>query len=238
MANRNYASGGKIYSMHVKPVLVDCKFTVSATDSAGLGQTNLRGPMVQNVFMHTSATPGQGNSNPATPGIKITNPNPASGTIMVQLQDAYNQLLSFRASMTSPSSGTDVKIDNTALTPGVAYTITTLGNSTAATWYSIGVPKGLTPAVGVNFIATSAGGSANVSTSRVQATATAGSGIDHIEMVPASSGDIAPIITAQGSGAQFLFECYSAGVKTAPAAGTVLHLEMYLLDSSVTTQGE
>lgn len=223
MANRNWASGGKIYSMHVKPVRVDCKFTVASSNLSGI--TGLRGPTVQAVYMHSTNTPaaGPGGAN-----------GPASGTIVVQLQDAYQQLLSFNAQMTSPSSGSDVKIDNSALTAGVAYTITTLGNSTVAAWQAVGVPAGITPAVGVSFIAANAGTSANTSTSRVQATATAGSGIDHIEMVPASSGDISPNPqAAQGFGAQFILQCYSGGTKTAPADGTVIHLELYLSDSSV-----
>lgn len=31
MANRNWASGGKIYSMHVSPVILDCTITIGAT---------------------------------------------------------------------------------------------------------------------------------------------------------------------------------------------------------------
>lgn len=227
MANRNFASGGKIYSMHVMPVLVDCNFQVAAADSAGNGIINLKGPMVQNVLMHTSATPS------------ASNPNPALGTIVIRLADNYNKLFSFRASMISPSSGSDVKIDNSAMTAGVAYTITTLGNATAAKWHLIGVPAGITPAVGVSFIAASNGGAGNVLTSRVQATAASGSGIDHIEMVPSSNGDIAPDgLANQGYGAQFILQCYAAGVKTQPADGSVIAIEMYLSNSSVIIQGE
>ena len=226
MANRNWASGGKIYSMHVAPVLVDCNFTVSATDSAGLGITSLKGPAVSAVYMNSSA---------ATPSTI----NPAAGTIVVRLQDNYNKLYSFRHSIISPSSGSDIKIDNSAMTAGVAYTITTLGDATAAKWHAIGVPAGITPAVGVSFIALSNGGAGNTLTSRVQATATAGSGIDHIEMVPMSNGDIAPDpLAGQGYGAQFILQCYSGGTKTAPADGSVICLEFYLSNSSVTVQGE
>lgn len=229
MANRNWSSGGKIYSMHTKPVLIDCKFQVSVANTNGLGIQNLKGPTISNVFMHSTA---------ATPSA-LPSANPEAGTIVLQLQDNYNQLLSFRASMTSPSSGSDVKIDNSALTVGKPYTITTLGNASAAKWASIGVPAGVTPAVGVSFIAKTNGGTGNVLTSMVQATATAGSGIDHIEMVPASSGDISPVPSLnQGYGAQFILQCYAAGAKTQPADGTVIHLEMYLSDSSVSVQGE
>lgn len=224
MANRNFASGGKIYSMHVKPVLIDCKFTVDATQTIGI--SNLKGPTVQAVYMNSSA---------ATPSKVV-----AAGTILIQLQDNYQQLLSFRHAVTSPSSGSDVKIDNSAMTAGVAYTITTLGNATAAKWIAIGVPRGVTAAVGVSFIAATNGGTGNTLTSRVQATAASGSGVANIEMVPQSSADIAPLPTAnQGFGAQFIVQCYDyAGAKVAPAAGSVIHLEFYMNDSSVLVAGE
>jgi hypothetical protein len=68
----------------------------------------------------------------------------------------------------APNSGADVKIDNSAMTAGQLYTITTLGNATAAKWTAIGVPAGVTPAVGVSFIALTNGGAGNVLTSKVQ----------------------------------------------------------------------
>jgi len=244
MANRNFASGGKIYSMHVKPVLIDCNFIVDSTNGNGLGIRSLKGPMVQNVFMHTTQTPGVGNSNPNTPNIAITNPNPASGTIVVQLQDGFNRSLSGFSSLVSPTSGSDVKIDNSAMTAGVAYVITTLGNATAAKWHAIGVPAGVTPAVGVSFIAASNGGTGNTLTSRVQTAADAGSGIFSIETVGDPNLSIAPVPTAnQGFGAQFILECRkdsSADAPTvaAPADGTVISLSFYLSDSSVIVQGE
>lgn len=228
MANRNFASAGKIYSQHVMPVLVDCHFTVAATDTAGLGITTLRGPLVQAVYMHTSATPATGN------------PNPASGTIVLQLQDNYSRLFSFTAHIVSPSSGSDVKIDNSAMTAGVAYTITTLGNATAAKWAAIGVPPGIVPAVGVSFIALTNGGAGNTLTSRVQATAATGSGVASIEMVPQASADVSPDPTVnQGFGAQFIMQCRDyAGAIVAPADGSVIRLMMYLSNSSITVQGE
>ena len=45
MSNRNYASGGKIYSMHVKPVIVDVKITIGALGAV----TSFSGAMVQSV---------------------------------------------------------------------------------------------------------------------------------------------------------------------------------------------
>lgn len=193
--------------MHAKPVLIDCSFTVTPTN--GLGITNFKGPLVQNVFMHTSTTPAAGSSNPSSPNIVVTNPNPASGLIVVQLQDQYQRILGMQCSIRSPASGNDVKIDNSAMTAGQAYIITTLGDATAAKWAAIGVPAGVTPAVGVSFIAASNGGSGNTLTSRVQTAAAAGSGIEQVEIVGNSDLSIAPSIQAQGFGAQVILACRS-----------------------------
>lgn len=232
MANRNYASGGKLYSMHVKPVLLDCNFVVAATDSGGLGITSLKGPMIANVFMHTSATPGVGNNS-------ITNPNPADGVIVVQLQDNFNRYLSGAHAVISPASGSDVKIDNSAMTAGVAYTITTLGNATAAKWLAIGVPAGVTPAVGVSFIAASTGGAGNALTSRVQTSVT--SGLMTIEQIGnAQAGALAPNPTInQGFGGQLIFQCYDkTGALAAPVDGSIISLQLLLSDSSILIAGE
>ena len=228
MANRNWASGGKIYSMHVSPVLIDCNFVVDSTNGNGLGIRSLKGPAVQAVLMHTSATPA------------ATNPNPASGTILVRLQDNYNRVFTGMNAIVSPVSGSALKIDNSALTAGVPYIITTLGNATAAQWRAIGVPAGVTPAVGVAFIATSVGAGSNTLTSRVMTTAATGSGVASIETVGDSNLAIAPNPNVnQGYGAQFILQCRDyAGALVAPADGTVISLSFYLSNSSITVQGE
>lgn len=226
MANRNFSNGGKMYIMETSPVLVSMNFVVASTN--GVGITNLKGATVDDVFMHTSTTPSGGN------------PNPASGTIIVRLQDNYARLLSSSFSIISPNSGTPVKIDNAAMTPGVAYTITVLGNSSVALWRSLGVPAGITPAVGVTFIAASAGSSANTSTSRVQASAAAGSGVASIELVGNPNLLIAPDgLANQGYGASFILQCRDyAGALVAPADGSIISIDLLLSNSSVTVQGQ
>ena len=226
MANRNWASGGKIYSMHVSPVLLDCNFQVDAT--AAIGISNLKGPCIQAVYM---------NSSHATP----SGPNPAAGTIVVRLADNYNiDLMNISGQIRSQNSGSDVKIDNSAMTAGVAYVITTLGNATAAKWHAIGVPAGITPAVGVAFIALSNGGAGNALTSRVQTAATAGSGVATIEVVGQPNLSIAPSgLANQGYGAEIILQCRDyAGALVAPTAGCVISLGFYLSNSSVLIQGE
>lgn len=239
MANRNFASGGKIYSGHVMPVLLDCNFVVDSTNGNGLGIRSLKGPYVQNVFMHTSATPGIGNSNPTTPGLPVTNPNPASGVIVVQLQDNYNRLLTgIPPSIVSPL-GTPVS----SLTAGTAYAVTALGTATSAQWAAAGIPAGFLaasstglPALGTAFIAAATGAIGGSATAAP--TATGGSGIDHIETVGDSNQALAPIEPSQGFGAQLIFECRFEGALTAPADGTVLSLAMLMSNSSVLVAGE
>jgi len=240
MAHRNFANGGKMYAMHVKPVMIDCNFVVDSSNGNGLGIRSLKGPMVQNVFMHTSSTPGAGNSNPATPNISITNPNPESGVIVIQLQDNYNRIFNGYNAIVSPASGSAVKIDNSALTVGHPYIITTVGDASLSKWQSIGLPKGVTPAVGVSFIASSNGGSANTSSSRVMAPAAAGSGIMSIETVGDANLSLAPNpSSSQGFGAQIILACRdNTGAIAAPVDGSVISLQFYLSDSSVQVQGE
>jgi len=228
MANRNFASGGKLYSMHVMPVLLDCNFVVDSTNGNGLGIRSLKGPMIQAVYMHTSATPAAGS------------PNPASGTIVVQLSDKYNRSFSGFNAIVSPVSGSALKIDNSALTQGVAYIITTLGDATAAQWHTLGVPAGVTPAPGVSFIAASVGAGSNSSSSRVMATAALGSNIASIETVGDPNLSINPDPTkSQGFGAQFILQCRDyQGALVAPADGSVLSIAFYLSNSSIQVQGE
>lgn len=237
MANRNFANGKSIYIPHVKPVLIDCNFVVDSTNGNGLGIRSLKGPMVQNVFMHTTASAGAGNSNPNTPNVAVINPNPASGTIVVQLQDNFNRIYSGIRSIVSPVSGSSLLVASAGLTVGVAYIITSLGTTTTAAWHALGVPAGVAPAVGVAFIAKA---TSALGTGAVMITAAAGSGVASIESVGDSNLAIAPDPSvSQGFGAQFILQCRDyAGALVAPANGTVISLSFYLSDSSVIVQGE
>lgn len=222
MANRNFASGGKLYTMHVMPVLLDCNFVVDSTNGNGLGIRNLKGPGVQNVYMHTSATPAPGN------------PNPASGTIVIQLMDNYNRSFSGFNAIVSPVSGTPL----TATTAGTAVIIVSLGTATTAQWQAVGLPVGITPAVGVSFVPTTSatiGGSA-----AVEITAAAGSGVATIETVGDPNLSVAPDPTKnQGFGAQIILQTRNtSGAIAAPADGSVISIAMLLSNSSVQVMGE
>jgi hypothetical protein len=222
MANRNWSSGGKVYQMHVSPVLIDCNFVVDQTNGNGLGIRNLKGPTVTNVFMNTTATPGIGNNG-------VTNPNPEAGIIVVQLADTYNRSLGGYSALITP-----VGTSTTATTSGVPAVITSLGTATLAQWQAVGLPIGLTPTVGQAFIPTSSatiGGGATVAPP-----AAAGSGITNIETI----GD--PNTTMNNIkgkfGTQIILQCMKNGVLTQPAQNAVISLSFMLNNSSVLVSGE
>lgn len=77
MANRNFASGGKIYSMHVMPVMVNATVTIGATGAVA----SFVGPLIASVV------------------------RTGVGLYTINLQDAYNKCLSASGSMQSPVSG-------------------------------------------------------------------------------------------------------------------------------------
>jgi hypothetical protein len=239
LANRNF-SNSRIYTGHTYPVQVDCNFTVASADTGGLGITGLKGRYVQNVFMHTSSTAGAGNKNPASQ-LAVTNPNPAAGTIILQLQDNYHKVIGATFSISSPP-GTALKVDlsDAALTIGVAYAITIVGDATAADWLALGVPAGVVPAVGVVFIAKAVGvGVASVS--RVAPSAAAGSGNLALEIVGDPNASIAPNIQLQGFGAQIVLQSRNASGTSGASAiaaiadGSKVQITLLLSNSAGST---
>lgn len=117
---------GKFYSMLSKPVLVDCSFIVDSTNGNGLGIRSLKGQGVENVFMHTSSTPGRGPNG-------YLNPNPAVGLAVVQLAYNYTRYYGGASGIVAPLTGSNVAINATALTIGQPYVITSVGHATAGT---------------------------------------------------------------------------------------------------------
>lgn len=119
-------NGGRQYSFLNRPVLVDCNFVVDATNGNGLGIRSLKGSGVQNVFMHTSASPGKGANG-------YLNPNPASGYALVQLANNYNRYAGGYSGFVSPTTGSTLAINGSALTVGSPYIIASVGHATAGT---------------------------------------------------------------------------------------------------------
>ena len=217
---RGFGLNGKsIYSNVTKLMQCNLNFIVDSANGNGLGVRSIKSNgYIENVFMHTSQTPGVG-------GNSLTNPNPAVGFALIQMKQNFNKFLGMNAGFVTPTA-TSTKIDNGAtLTVGQVYIITTLGNATGAQWTTVGVPAGVTPAVGVSFVAIATGaGSANTSTSRVMLPTT--SGIDLIEVIgdtnTQTTGNIASNsgqwITVQFSKQLVTMASYTpAGTNSAPA---------------------
>lgn len=212
---------------HAKPVLLDARFVVTPTNGNGVTLVNSLGvsptvmsPGIANIFMHTSTTPSTGN------------PNPAAGEIIVQLQDSYRSYFGGFSSFVSPLAGSP----GASTTANVINVITALGTATLAQWQAVGLPIGITPAVGVSFVATSAasiGGSATV-----DLRATAGAGIDHIEVVGSNmqgnltNGSIRNPAVVPAAGGYLYMACFKNTALTAPATGSIINLGLYLGDSS------
>lgn len=222
-----FINRGHFYAPHVRPVLLDCNFVVDAPNGNGLGIRSLKGQGIANVFMHTSSSPGKG------PNGQL-NPNPASGYILVQLSDNYMRYFGGFSGQVSPVSGTPL----TATTAGLAYIIVSLGTASSAQWLAAGVPPGVTPAIGVSFIAKQSatiGGSA-----AVEVPAAAGSGIDHIEVIGDPNLSLGPIPVggSPNVGGWILLACENANALTAPANGSTIGLSFYLSQSNTFVAGE
>ena len=166
VARGNGQNGGHFYSNITQPVKIFANFVVDSANGNGLGIRSLKSNgYVSSVYMHTSATPAVGN------------PNPASGYILVKMNNNYNYYLGGTVGFVSPVSGTPL----TSVTSGLAYVIVSLGTTTLAQWQAKGLPAGVVPAVGVSFIASATG--ALGGTGAVEVPATAGSGITNVEVV-------------------------------------------------------
>ncbi len=224
---------GHLYSPHVRPVLVDCNFVVDKANGNGLGIRSLKGQGIKAVYMTSSATPAAG--NPFVNGV-------SEGSILVQFTDNFNRAYPGMFSLVSPVSGSALKIDNGAtLTVGLSYTIVIVGDATAAQWKTLGVPPGITPAIGVTFTAKATGaGSGNTSSSRVELPLSTGSGVDHVETVGDPNTTIGPIPVggSPNVGGYIMLQSFLDNAVTQPADGTVIGLTFYMNQSNVLVAGE
>lgn len=232
MANRYFKNAGHFYANHVMPVLLNATFQVSVTDTAGNGVVNLTtnpggnsSGAVQAVYMHTSATASAGN------------PNPGNGIIYVQFADAYNKDYLGWSGQITALSGSSILVASAGVVNHTTYVITILGTTTTAGWQSLGLPVGVTPAVGVAFIATTTGTAAG--TGAVQVPHANGSGIQTMDQIGSSANALSPV----GIGAAYpylIFRCMgptdastTTPIAVAPRDLTWISLKFYFSNSSV-----
>jgi hypothetical protein len=220
---RGAKNAGSYGSNVAQPILINCNFIVDSTNGNGLGIRSLKSNgWVRNVFMHTSATPGTNNN--------ALNPNPSSGLILVQFKQNFNIYLGGFSGFISPLSGTPL----TSVTQHSSYIIVSLGTTTLAQWQAIGVPMGLTPSVGMSFIATSTGSIGG--TGSVEAPSV--SGATSIEVIGDPNQSIANSSIAANGGAYVLMQILASTsssvttlTPTAPANGSVIGLN-FIFDQS------
>lgn len=229
---RGYPNAGHFYSNLVGPVKIDMQFTVD--DSNGLGITSLKSNgYVRNVFMHTTTTPSANDG--------YTNPNPAAGYALVQLKYNFNKYIGEVWSCQSPNSGSSILV-TTGVTAGLAYTITIVGTTTTAGWQALGVPQGVTPAVGVSFIAPTT--TTTTGTGAIQVPLATGSKITTIDVIGNPNQSISNSAISPNGGAWLLVRFLAATaagtttlVATAPSAGSIFSLSALFDNSSVTVDG-
>lgn len=224
---RGFGLNGKsTYTNVCKPQDINLTFTVTPTNGLGVTSVKSNG-YVRNVFMHTSTTP--------TSNDGYLNPNPIAGYAWVQFNNNFNYYLSGYAQFQTPTTGS-IKIDNSALTVGQPYVITVLGNSTAAQWAAVGVPPGVTAAVGVSFVALTVGAGANTSTSRVSTPTSSGTVMTEVVGAPNTMLSNSNIASFGGAWVMVQFSSATATV-AAPAAGSIVSMKFSYDGSSVTIDG-
>ena len=171
----------------------------------------------------------------------------AAGTYKIQFQDNYYRLFSSTAQLVSPGTGSTAV---GSITPGNVYTILTLGTTTTAQWVTAGVPVGITPAVGVSFLA------AATSSGTGTVSSPSSSGIANVEIVGDVQTTLAPAGIANSSGVSSnggyiivqTLQPQQTGTTTAatpvslvaadPASGSALTMSFVLSNSSLLVQGE
>jgi len=182
-------------------------------------------------------------------GVTITyaavgSPDPGTGLIFVQFQDNYYRYLFGTGGCVSPSTGGAINISTgSSLTVGTAYIIASVGTTTTAQWQAVGVPVGVTPAVGVSFIAQATSG-----TGTGTVVAVGVSGITTFEVIGdpnLSLTSSAATVLGVSSGAYMIIQALGATDSThttlipkAPANGTVIGLSFFLSNSVIKVQGQ
>jgi hypothetical protein len=227
---RGFGLNGKSYYMNIcQPFEVVCNFIVDSANGNGLGIRSLKSNgYIENVFMHTSSTPGSNNGH--------LNPNPASGYIYVNFKNNFNYYLGgFSGQVIAPGN-----TSTSSVTAGSIYQITSLGTATLAQWQAKGFPVGFTPAVNAAFVATangSIGGSATVGTPGVPS-------VELLTVVGDANQTISNSNLAANAGAQLIVACWAATnsstttlVASAPADNTVIAMSFMFDRSSVTIDG-
>jgi hypothetical protein len=207
MANLLGYNGGRFYSSLSQPVLIDCNFTVDATNGNGLGLRSLKGSLVKNVFMNTSAAfTGTSHTSNLIDGIAsgtaslvvgmpVQGSGIAAGTTILTIASSSSITLSAATSSSTTGSITYQAIGNP--NPAAGYALIQLKESYAR--YAGGFS---------GFVSPSTGGTIAINSSSLT------KGIPYIIAAAghASAGavTIAPVADSSGSLSSTWFRLYDA----------------------------
>lgn len=162
------------------------------------------------------------------------------GVYMIQLQDSYNRYFGGACGLVEqPGTGVAITAASNNLTVGVLYTITVLGDATAADWVTVGVPAGLTPSVGLPFVAL-ATGSGTGTTARVAPLAATGATDALVFNVAGDTNAVINQKAIHGTGGYVFMVCRegSNGAVVDPPQYSVVGGHMFLRNSSIKGKGE
>lgn len=192
------------------------------------------GGIVVPVSVATNATAG--NITTALSTVITALPSPVAGVFSFTASGGGTATLTITSTATLPLAGPP----QAGVIAGTAWTFaTTVSNTNLTNWQTVGVPKGVTPAVGVSFVAIASGqSSGGGSTGLVVASGV--SGIISIETIGDPNQSIAPVPqfgsahTGSWILVQFLAPTVSGSaydtpmIPTAPANNTVISMTLYL----------
>jgi hypothetical protein len=205
------------------------------------------GTTIQGIVSSGSITLSQATTSSTTGSITYQapgNPNPPAGYMIVKLADNFNRYYGGFSGYVAPVSGTPILVASAGVTLGDTYVITLVGTTTYAGWVSLGMPPGITPAVGVSFTATAT--ATATGSGVVETIAPTGSGVNHIEVVGDPNTTLWPIPVGGSPNVGGILTLVnfastgSAGVNAiaAPANGTPVGLAFYLGQSNTPVLGE
>lgn len=187
MAGRNWRNN-RIFNQHVFPVQLDAQVSIGSSGDPTL--------VTSSTVPGSSPTATQMQSM----GIKSIT-RLAAGIYQVRLDDNYSSLLSLDARFTAPVTGSSIQVDTVTagLTVGVVYQIVTLGTTTTANWQTLGLPTGVTPAVGMPFLAAATGAGSGTGTAKAIGS-NAAQGIQIIGITPDNMLNSQPFVQGSGGG--------------------------------------
>jgi hypothetical protein len=194
----------KLYSLNIYPVALNASINIGASGAV------------------SSFNSGTGSGIAAVTKL-------ATGVYQIQLKDNYASLLGAGFDLQSPNTGSAVTAGSFVV--GTLYTITSLGTTN---YNAVGIPAGITPAIGMGFVATAIGSGTGT------ATAVGNSGVGSVELVSNTKGMLSKQPFVANSGGYIIFQTLGATsssvttqIAANPASGSVILVQLLFNNSQV-----